>query len=185
MPNNKIWKKSLVVGIIVLFIGVGFQPAFANEVSITNKSEVEEDCDCQPVSNLHLIRLERMLNRLEIHTKILSFFSKYNPEFAEKYQEISNRISTLKETNNELNNELKLDSLDGESPILCSILEILNTTVGYIAEYIIYYLEKEAETLMDIILQFISEILLVPIFFIYFYIRALGYSAVCWEFPDL
>ena len=112
MPNNKIWKKSLVVGIIVLFIGVGFQPAFANEVSITNKSEVEEDCDCQPVSNLHLIRLERMLNRLEIHTKILSVISKYNSEIAEKYQEISNRILTLVSIN--------------EESVICDFLESLN-----------------------------------------------------------
>ncbi len=39
MPNNKIWKKGLVVGIIVLFIGVGVQPAFAVE----SKSSVDNN----------------------------------------------------------------------------------------------------------------------------------------------
>ena len=110
--RNNWFRKGLVVGIIVLFIGVGFQPAFANEVSVTNKtSDFEEDCNCNPVSNLHLIRLERLVNRLEIHTKILSVFSKYNPEFAEKYQEIPNRISTLVSIN--------------EESVICDFLESL------------------------------------------------------------
>ena len=37
--RNDCCKKGLVVGIIVLFLGVGFQPALANEVSITKTSE--------------------------------------------------------------------------------------------------------------------------------------------------
>ena len=43
VKNN--FKKGLVVGIIILFIGVGIQPAFANEVSITTTSDIEEDFD--------------------------------------------------------------------------------------------------------------------------------------------
>ena len=106
-------KKALVVGIIVLFIGVGVQPAFANEVSITNKtSDVEEDCNCNPVSNLHLVRLERILNRVESYTNIISIFSNRNPVIQEKCEELSNEITTLKETNN----ELKFGSLDGDYP---------------------------------------------------------------------
>ncbi len=182
MPNNKIWKKGLVVGIIVLFIGVGFQPAFANEVSITNKtSDVEEDCNCNPVSNLHLIRLERMLNRLEIHTKILSIFSKYNPEFKEKYQEISNRISTLKETNN----ELKLGSSDWDYPIICEILLIIITPVDDLALYIIEILEGDVESFLDAIIRIILTPIMASILFLYFYLLAFGVSFGCLEFPDL
>ena len=145
--KGNMFRKGLVVGIIVLFIGVGIQPAFANEVSITNKtSDVEEDCNCNPVSNLHLIRLERMLNRLEMHTKILSVFSKYNPEVAEKYQEISNRISTLKETNN----ELKLDSPFQYNLFMCIYLITLLISVG-IAIEIVYGLAETFPALIPIL----------------------------------
>ena len=44
-------KKLLVVGIIVLFIGVGVQPAFAIETeSSVDNIEKKEDCDCQGIN---------------------------------------------------------------------------------------------------------------------------------------
>ncbi len=43
MPNNKIWKKALVVGIIVLFIGIGIQPALANDVYINKEKKENTD----------------------------------------------------------------------------------------------------------------------------------------------
>ena len=45
MMKGSWYKKGLVVGIIILFIVVGIQPAFANEVSITTTSDIEEDFD--------------------------------------------------------------------------------------------------------------------------------------------
>jgi hypothetical protein len=48
--------KTLIVGIIVLLIGVGIQPAFANNVNISTSNFSEDDCDiCQPVSKKHLM----------------------------------------------------------------------------------------------------------------------------------
>jgi hypothetical protein len=90
--KNKNIKKILVVGIIILFIGVGIQPAFANDISITTTSNIKEDCGCQPISNLHLVRLERLLNRVEIYTNILSLLFKHNSEVKEKCELLSNKI---------------------------------------------------------------------------------------------
>ena len=69
-------KKALVVGIIVLFLGVGFQPALANEVSTNIVSDVDEDClECQPVNRADLLRVRLLLIRLEVFINIvLSIF---------------------------------------------------------------------------------------------------------------
>ena len=45
-------KKALVIEVILLFLGVGIQPALANEISTNALSDVDEDCfECQ-VSNV-------------------------------------------------------------------------------------------------------------------------------------
>ena len=88
--RNDCCKKALVVGVIFLFIGVGVQPVFAKN-TIKTTSETLEDCECQPISNHNLNRLEK-----------LSILSKNNPEISEKFEELSNRITTLKEINEKL-----------------------------------------------------------------------------------
>jgi hypothetical protein len=47
--EGNMFKKSLVVGIIFLFIGVGVQPVFAKNTIKTTISETLEDCECQPI----------------------------------------------------------------------------------------------------------------------------------------
>ena len=91
-------KKLLVVGIIVLFVSVGIQPAFAveNKVS-TDKVENVEDCDCQEVSEIDLDNLDKESDRLESYRGLLSLLSKRNSKVAEYYEGLSNSISTLKE----------------------------------------------------------------------------------------
>ena len=42
-------KKALVIGVILLFLGVGLKPALANEIPISNTSDVDEDCGCEGV----------------------------------------------------------------------------------------------------------------------------------------
>ena len=76
--ERNMFKKGLVVGIIFLFIGVGVQPAFAKNTIKTTISETLEDCECQTVSNHNFDRLE-------------------------KFEEISNRITILKEINEKSN----------------------------------------------------------------------------------
>ena len=68
--KNVCFKEGLVVGIIILFLGVGFQPALANEVSTTIVSDVDEDCGCQPVNKIDLLKVRLLLIRLKIFTNI-------------------------------------------------------------------------------------------------------------------
>ena len=96
--RNVCFKKALVVGIIVLFLGVGFQPALANEVSIAKTSDVEEDClECQPVNRVDLLRVRLLLIRLETITNIILSKFGHIPDIEEKCGEIldiihSNRV---------------------------------------------------------------------------------------------
>jgi len=63
MPS-KLFKKGLVVGIIVLFICVGIQPAISSEITIPKISYNEEDCDCNiPAGKLHIV--EKIFNKAE------------------------------------------------------------------------------------------------------------------------
>jgi hypothetical protein len=105
--EKNMFKKGLVVGIIFLFIGVSVQPAFAKNTIKTTISETLEDCECQTVSNHNLDRLDKLsirtnmlLNRAKIFTNIVGILSKNNPEISkEKFEELSNRITILKEIN--------------------------------------------------------------------------------------
>ena len=107
--------KTLIVGVIVLFIGVGIQPAFA---VTPNDSDSEDDCNlCPKVSNLHLVRLKNLLNRLEKYDNILSALSKHYPEFEERYQELSDRLTAFIEMDMEYVSELSWNF-----PVLCWLL---------------------------------------------------------------
>ena len=101
-------KEILITGIICLFIGVGIQPAFANENISINRTSSEniEDCNCQDADNYDIVRVksllnkaERMLKRVEIFTKLIPILSKNNPEVIEDCEELSNRINAFKEIN--------------------------------------------------------------------------------------
>jgi len=96
-------KNGLVLGVILLFIGVVFQPSVAvNPISSDN----EEDCDiCPKVSNQHLVRLRSLIDKVETLNNDISLMSRLNPEVVEKYQELSDRIWSF--------------------PISCGILKIL------------------------------------------------------------
>ena len=43
-----LFKKGIVIGIIILFLGVGVQPVFANDVSISKTSDKKEECNLCP-----------------------------------------------------------------------------------------------------------------------------------------
>lgn len=62
--KKNIVRKEWVVGIIVLFIGIGFKPVLSNEVTTPSISDSEEDCDCNiPYAKLHLA--EKVINKAE------------------------------------------------------------------------------------------------------------------------
>ena len=75
MSKNPVFYKSLVVGVIVLFIGVGVQPAFA---VTPDTSDSEDDCNlcAKKVSKSHLILIESLLNRVE-KSKYFDFDTSY------------------------------------------------------------------------------------------------------------
>ena len=82
-------KKLLAVAIIVLFIGVGIQPAFAvvTDQSIFRK-EIEECSECNGVSDIDLITLEREITKLFFTIKIIQIIFRNHPEI----QEMSNEL---------------------------------------------------------------------------------------------
>ena len=149
--KERILGKGLVVGVILLFIGISIQPAFAiNSISSDN----EEDCSiCPKVSKQHLVRLKSLINRAESLNNKLLVMSKLYPEVAEKYQELSDRIITIKEMNKELKPDRKY-------PIICTILLIIWLPVSFILAYIIFmWLIFWVFPIINSIFKFIIDIL--------------------------
>jgi hypothetical protein len=95
--NPVVLYKTLVVGIIVLLLGIGIQPAIAVN---HNATHTEDDCEiCPKISNQNIVLIKSLFNRLKIFEKQLSVLSRFNPEFEEKYQEMSEGISTIQGLN--------------------------------------------------------------------------------------
>ncbi len=86
-------------------------------VIMTQSKQRGEDCNCKEIDSIHLVRLERQLNRLEVYSKLLLVLSRDNPEIQVKIEELLDEITTLKE---ELGD-------DPSYPVICGILiNILN-----------------------------------------------------------
>ena len=112
-------KKALVIGVILLFLGVGVQPALANEVSNT-VSDVDEDCiECQPVNRIDILKVKLLMIRVEAITNVI--ISKYGhiPEITEKYEEVLDIIDSSRVL---------------DYPIICGILLILYNTFSSLYE---------------------------------------------------
>ena len=88
--------KTLAVAVIILFIGLGVQPAVAT---------VQIDEDAGIIQKIRT-QIDRIKNKLDIIEKVNSKSSKLNPEYIEKFQEIYNEISTI---NEKVNNIKTLD----------------------------------------------------------------------------
>ena len=141
----------ICVGITILFLGVGFQPALANEVSTNVVSDVDENCDeCQPVNRVDLLKVRLLLIRIEAFTNvILSKLGQYQ-EIKEKCHEILDVIHKNRE----------LDNI-----IICIILGILILLVDRLFEFMLY-LDKIfpiLKDISDIIGNWIGEFFLYPI----------------------
>ena len=102
-------KKIVVIGVIALFVGAGVQPALAVETkSSVDTIEEEEDCDCQTVDRVNLIRAELLLNKLKVFTKVMSLKYGHIPKVEEKTQELFDVINSF--------------NLLSGPPIICAIL---------------------------------------------------------------
>jgi hypothetical protein len=89
-------KKTIVISIILLLVGVSVSTAISVDTKSTKSNNQNEDCrECNEVSDADLVRVERLLNRVEVYSKLLLVLSKFNPEIKEEYEGLSKRISTL------------------------------------------------------------------------------------------
>jgi hypothetical protein len=114
--NKDMLGKTLTLGVIILFITVGIQPALAVEpkLSSDNKTETVEDCDCQTAVS------EVDLNRLDKYTE---------------FKDLSNRVSTLSKIDED--NSTICDLLILNILINLGIIKLIDTIIefGNINEY--------------------------------------------------
>ena len=136
MNKNPVLYKSLVVGVIILFVGVGIQPAFA--VS-PDTSESEDDCNlcAKKVSKSHLILIESLLNRVE-KSKDFDFGTSYldSTDICDKLEKLLMvLVAPL------LFLEPIIEDMDEETIIfnlLCSVY-ILYGVVVYVIPFLLYF----------------------------------------------
>ena len=89
--------------------------------SVVSANEVEE-CNCKPtISDLQVIRIERLLNRLESRINFILLKYGHIPEVKEKCEEILDIISS---------------DILWDFPIICSILEHLFDTLWSLYEFL-------------------------------------------------
>jgi hypothetical protein len=131
--ENLLIKKILALGIIILFLGVGIQPAIATIEPETSDSD--DDCNLctKKVRKSHLVLLKSLLNRLEKYANQLSDISKQYPEFEDKYQELTEKITIFHEINKNLTQ--KADRI--RNTINCEILGVI--LVALSTPYILLY----------------------------------------------
>ena len=104
--KNNLLVKTLALVIIVLFIGIGFYPAFAVEINSTiNNNQDKENCGCAVKNDYKPVIAERLMTKLKIN--INSIFLKLSgvPEVKEEFEEL-------------------LDALNSDRPICDLILQI-------------------------------------------------------------
>ena len=110
-------KKSIIAGIILIFIGVSISSGISID---TNSTELEECKECNEFDTKHIQFLEKQLNRLERYSKLLLVLSRYNPEL----KEISERILDITKSS-----ELS------DFPIICDILLSIFLKINAIFDY--------------------------------------------------
>lgn len=104
-------KQLIYISIITLLLSVSYTSAIrvVNRIPIVN--ELDDDCGCNDVIDADIIKLEKKLNKLESNSKILLVLSKDLPIENRKIEELSYKLSELKE---------EFDS-EPPNPILCVI----------------------------------------------------------------
>lgn len=146
--RNVCFRKGLVVGIIILFLGAGFQPAIADVSNIYN-SDSEDDCDiCPKVSKQHIVRIKSLIDRLDTLNTKLSKVSKLNPELEDKYQELSKSISTFKN----IYKELKQVANKNKNTDLCDSLQNVSLTLMLPYFFYIGLISNEGYPIIKLIL---------------------------------
>ena len=90
MSRNPVLYNSLVVGVIVLFIGIGIQPAFA----VTTDVSDSDVCDiCPKVSKSYIFRIRRMIDRLVKYDNQLSGLFNHILKNDEEFLDLHDKIT--------------------------------------------------------------------------------------------
>ena len=90
------FKKSVVVGIIILLFGVVIQPVTAFEIKKSIfKNEIVEDCGCEEVSNNEFYRVKLLLVKIKVVTNFILMKFGNIPEIKESCQEILTAINSI------------------------------------------------------------------------------------------
>jgi hypothetical protein len=119
--QKRLYYKTLAIGIILLFLGVSVSSAISIDTKSTITNIQSEECkECNEVSKSDLVIVERLLNRVEVYSKLLLVLSNNNPEIREKCEELSN---------------IK-DTIDWDFPIICNILGSIAFKLEDIADLI-------------------------------------------------
>lgn len=146
--KNNLLAKTLVLGIIVLFIGAGVYPAFAVEIKSTmidNKND--ENCDCDVKIEYKQVIADRLITRLKSYINRIFFQASVASEFEDEFNElldafnsdrpicnlvlqINESISQKKQDVYELINQYKLNPIRGR--IYLSYMLILLTINIYL-----------------------------------------------------
>jgi hypothetical protein len=65
MGDNRMVSKGLAVAVIILFVGIGIQPAFAVNVSNITMYDDRHDCEiCPKISKQNIDRLGSLINKV-------------------------------------------------------------------------------------------------------------------------
>jgi hypothetical protein len=140
--KKNLLSKILTLCIVVLFIGVSYTSATSVDTKSALSNNQSEECrDCNEVSDADLISVERLLDKVEVYSKLLLVLSRYNPEIREKCEGL-------------------LESIPfgnfRDFPIICSILEpIWNRYYNLSLKLMDLLLEYENNTIIHNILGFI------------------------------
>ncbi len=113
-----ICKKTITFSIILLLIGVSVSSAISVDTKSTISNNESDECrDCQEVSKSDLVKVESLLGRVDVYSKLLLVLNKYNSELKEMSEELLDEISTLTDMFKELTKD--------RFPNLCFALTIL------------------------------------------------------------
>jgi hypothetical protein len=152
---KNISRQTFVISIILLLVGVSISSAISVDTESTISNKESEKCkSCGEVSKIDLIRVERLLDRVEVYSKLLFVLSRHNPELTEVSERSSFEISILKE-----------GLIDDGFPIICDLIwTIVGPPLNLIAE-IVFYIDDllGGEGIFALLVGLIVSPLLIPI----------------------
>jgi hypothetical protein len=119
-------KKTIVISIILLLVGVSVSSAISVDTQSTISNNESEDCkECNEISKSDMVKVERLLDRVEVYSKLLLVLSRNNPELRGISERLSKRISTF-----------------DDAPIICAIIESIFHSLGFMLEPLYEYINN-------------------------------------------